>query len=74
MIGLKQLVHEAVSHKEIDTMPQWAGSSWYFLRYMDPHNDEALASKRRWNIGLSIGITAVWNIQHFIPFVFTFLA
>ena len=28
-----------------DTMPQWAGSSWYFLRYMDPHNDEALASK-----------------------------
>lgn len=26
-------------------MPQWAGSSWYFLRYMDPHNDEALASK-----------------------------
>ena len=28
-----------------DTMPQWAGSSWYFLRYMDPHNDKALASK-----------------------------
>ena len=28
-----------------DTMPQWAGSSWYFLRYCDPHNDEALASK-----------------------------
>ena len=26
-------------------MPQWAGSSWYFLRYMDPHNDDALASK-----------------------------
>ena len=26
-------------------MPQWAGSSWYFLRYMDPHNDKALASK-----------------------------
>ena len=26
-------------------MPQWAGSSWYFLRYMDPHNNEALASK-----------------------------
>ena len=31
--------------RETDTMPQWAGSSWYFLRYMDPHNGNALASK-----------------------------
>ena len=31
--------------RETDTMPQWAGSSWYFLRYMDPHNDKALASQ-----------------------------
>ncbi|MBR3630221.1 MAG: leucine--tRNA ligase [Oscillospiraceae bacterium] len=31
--------------RETDTMPQWAGSSWYFLRYCDPHNTEALASK-----------------------------
>ena len=31
--------------RETDTMPQWAGSSWYFLRYMDPHNEEAIASK-----------------------------
>ena len=31
--------------RETDTMPQWAGSSWYFLRYMDPHNETALASK-----------------------------
>ena len=31
--------------RETDTMPQWAGSSWYFLRYMDPHNNKALASK-----------------------------
>ena len=31
--------------RETDTMPQWAGSSWYFLRYTDPHNEEALASK-----------------------------
>ena len=30
--------------RETDTMPQWAGSSWYFLRYTDPHNDKALAS------------------------------
>ena len=33
------------AQRETDTMPQWAGSSWYFLRYMDPHNDDALASK-----------------------------
>ena len=31
--------------RETDTMPQWAGSSWYFLRYMDPNNDKELASK-----------------------------
>ncbi len=33
------------AHRETDTMPQWAGSSWYFLRYCDPHNDKELASK-----------------------------
>lgn len=33
------------AHRETDTMPQWAGSSWYYLRYADPHNTEALASK-----------------------------
>ncbi len=32
------------AQRETDTMPQWAGSSWYFLRYCDPHNDKALAS------------------------------
>lgn len=32
------------AHRETDIMPQWAGSSWYFLRYCDPHNDKALAS------------------------------
>ncbi|HIY05935.1 MAG TPA: leucine--tRNA ligase, partial [Candidatus Evtepia faecigallinarum] len=35
--------------RETDTMPQWAGSSWYFLRYMDPHNDKALASQEALN-------------------------
>ena len=35
--------------RETDTMPQWAGSSWYFLRYCDPHNNEALASKQALN-------------------------
>ncbi len=35
------------AQRETDTMPQWAGSSWYFLRYMDPHNESALASKER---------------------------
>ena len=34
------------ARRETDTMPQWAGSSWYFLRYMDPHNREALASRQ----------------------------
>ena len=33
------------ARRETDTMPQWAGSSWYFLRYMDPHNDDALVGK-----------------------------
>ena len=40
------------AYRETDTMPQWAGSSWYYLRYMDPHNNEALASKEAleyWN-------------------------
>jgi leucyl-tRNA synthetase len=35
----------APAKRETDTMPQWAGSSWYFLRYMDPHNPDAIASK-----------------------------
>jgi leucyl-tRNA synthetase len=37
----------ADAKRETDTMPQWAGSSWYFLRYMDPHNNDAFASQEK---------------------------
>ncbi len=40
--------------RETDTMPQWAGSSWYFLRYCDPTNDEALASKESLNYWMPV--------------------
>ena len=40
--------------RETDTMPQWAGSSWYFLRYTDPKNTEALASKEALNYWLPV--------------------
>ena len=40
--------------RETDTMPQWAGSSWYFLRYCDPHNDKELASKEALEYWLSV--------------------
>lgn len=40
--------------RETDTMPQWAGSSWYFLRYCDPHNDKELASKEKLDYWLPI--------------------
>ena len=42
------------SKRETDTMPQWAGSSWYFLRYTDPTNTEALASKEALNYWLPV--------------------
>lgn len=54
------------AHRETDTMPQWAGSSWYFLRYIDPHNKMLLPAKRQLTTGcLLTGIMAVWSIQHF---------
>lgn len=40
--------------RETDTMPQWAGSSWYFLRYLDPENDECLASKESINYWMPV--------------------
>ena len=40
--------------RETDTMPQWAGSSWYFLRYCDPHNDKELASKEALDYWMSV--------------------
>ncbi len=40
--------------RETDTMPQWAGSSWYFLRYIDPHNDKELAAKEKLNYWMPV--------------------
>jgi leucyl-tRNA synthetase len=40
--------------RETDTMPQWAGSSWYFLRYIDPHNDDELAAKDKLNYWMPV--------------------
>lgn len=42
------------AHRETDTMPQWAGSSWYFLRYCDPDNDTALASSEALNYWMPV--------------------
>lgn len=42
------------ARRETDTMPQWAGSSWYFLRYIDPHNNEELASRKELSYWLPV--------------------
>ena len=42
------------AHRETDTMPQWAGSSWYYLRYIDPHNNDAFASKEELDYWLPV--------------------
>jgi len=44
----------AAAQRETDTMPQWAGSSWYFLRYCDPHNDDAFASEEALNYWMPV--------------------
>ncbi len=46
-VNCKCPVCSAPAKRETDTMPQWAGSSWYFLRYIDPHNDKALADPEK---------------------------
>jgi len=45
---------KGAAKRETDTMPQWAGSSWYFLRYIDPNNDEALASMDKLNYWMPV--------------------
>ena len=44
----------AAAQRETDTMPQWAGSSWYFLRYCDPHNDDVFASEEALNYWMPV--------------------
>lgn len=61
LAAIEDWVNTANGRRETDTMPGWAGSSWYFLRYMDPKNDNALASEDKleyWNqVDLYIGGT-----------------
>jgi len=44
------------ARRETDTMPQWAGSSWYYLRYLDPHNDKEIASKELMDYWMNIDV------------------
>jgi len=44
----------APAEREIDTMPNWAGSSWYYIRYCDPHNDTAIADKAKLDYWLPV--------------------
>lgn len=53
-VNVKCPVCGADAKRETDTMPQWAGSSWYFLRYCDPHNSNELASKEALNYWLPV--------------------
>ena len=45
----------AAARRETDTMPQWAGSSWYFLRYLDPHNNDAFCSREQMEKWMPVG-------------------
>ena len=44
------------ARRETDTMPQWAGSSWYYLRYTDPHNDKELASPEKMKYWMNVDV------------------
>ena len=59
LVGKDKAEEEHVHPMELNTMPGWAGSSWYFLRYMDPHNEKAFVAKEKvdyWNnVDLYIG-------------------
>jgi len=49
--------------RESNTMPGWAGSSWYWLRYMDPHNDEAMVSKEKEQYWRNVDVY-IWGAEH----------
>ena len=53
----------AAAKRETNTMPQWAGSSWYFLRYVDPHNDNELVSKEMANKYLPVDMY-IGGVEH----------
>lgn len=53
-INIKDENGEIIGKHESDTMPNWAGSSWYFLRYCDPHNDQEFASKEKLDYWLPV--------------------
>ena len=65
LITIKEWLHTTcpqcggLAEREVNTMPQWAGSSWYYLRYLDPHNDKCLVDheiERRWSpVDLYVG-------------------
>ncbi len=56
--------------RETNTMPQWAGSCWYFLRYIDPHNEEALADAKKMQEWLPVD-TYIGGAEHAVLHFYT---